>query len=463
MNNTETLYSFQVEAINRMAYFFGYNPERACYNACEMGLGKTIQAVTIARTLECKRILIICPAIMRLVWEKEWLQWNNYSTKYEAYRKDGWVLDTILSSADWKDDGLLNPLGRTAGKLVLIISYDLAAKPGILADLAASSWDMLIMDEAHYLKNGRAKRTKAVLQHLWQKSFYRLALSGTPFTTRVVDGYTLFHRMLPQRFPDFPSFANEFSYCQIKHIGGRTIRDYFGVKNADVLKNIIRSNFYVRYTKDEVLKELPPKVFTKIPLPIKYAVLPKSTKAADELKLEAEAVRRALETDRPVPIPASLAEHRRLQGERKVEPVSEFISDLLEQDLPVVVYAWHKNVIAALSEAFSAHQPAVITGETSPRDREREVLRFQSGGTRLFIGNFIAAGVGITLTASSTVVLAELDWSPATISQAIDRLHRIGQKDTVNVYYFVVENSIDEAISNTVMARTRTFRSVLEQ
>lgn len=445
------LLPFQERAIEETLSFLQNNSANACYNACEMGLGKTVQAIVALNTLGCQKILVICPAIMRLVWQQEMNRWRTWP--------EGEGADVILSGKD--TDAYMSgeqepPFGT------LITSYDLASSRPFLTWLESQSWDALVLDESHYVKNSRSQRTKACLGCIWPRAKYKLALSGTPFTTRVVDGWTLFRRMVPKQWPDFDSFANEHSYKQIKNIGGRTIVDYFGVKNPQKLRDIIRSNFYVRYTKEEVLTELPAKQYTKISLPIRYAVLPKGRTEKEKLEAEAEMIRRAIEDEKPVPIPSCLAEHRRLQGERKAEAVIDFVRDLLEQDIPVVCFAWHKAVIAALTDAFRDYSPAVVTGETPANARKEAVERFQSGSTMLFIGNMLAAGVGITLTRSSTAVLAELDWSPAVVAQSIDRLHRIGQKSTVNVYYFVVENSIDEALTNTVMSRARTFKQVLD-
>lgn len=443
---TKTLFPFQEEAINKTINFLQNNPTHSCYNACEMGLGKTVQAIVAMNTLGYKKVLVVCPAIMRLVWQSEIKSWVNPIAP--AY--------TILSGKD------ITGMFKVPWSW-LITSYDLASSPTLLRYLEEISFDAIICDEAHYLKNSKAKRTKTVLQKLFPKAKYHLALSGTPFTTRIVDGYTLFHRMLPTRFPDFNSFVNEFSYCQIKHISGRTIHDYFGVKNADILRNIIRSAFYVRYTKEECLKDLPAKQFSKITLPIDYAVVPKESSKKESLEAQAELIRQAIEDGKdPPPLPQTLAEHRRLQGEKKVPAVIEFVSNLLEQSIPVVCFAWHKNVIHALNEAFREYSPAIITGDTPAGARAEAVAAFQDGKTLLFIGNYIAAGVGITLTVSSTVVLAELDWSPTTISQAVARTHRIGQRQMVTIYYFSVEKSLDESIERVLLNRIKDFEKVLE-
>lgn len=450
------LLEFQHIAIQQTIHFLQNNPANACYNACEMGLGKSVISVVAMNTLGCKKILIVCPAIMRLVWRDEIIKWST---------TDPDMIDVILSGKDADDR-----IKRTGDFNYVVTSYDLASSRPFLTWLESQKWDAIIMDESHYLKNTRTQRTKAVLGQLWPEAKYRLALSGTPFTTRVIDGYTIFRRMLPGRWKDFDDFADEFSYKQMKSINGRTFFDYFGVKNADKLRQLIRGNFYVRFTKAEVLIDLPPKQYTRISLPLKYAVIPRGKTEKEALEIEAEMIRRAIEEYKPVPVPKCLAEHRRLQGERKAEAVIEFVQNLLEQDIPVVLFAWHKSVIAAYKQAFESYRPAVITGDTPPAVRKSEVDRFQStqcsasdAGTILFIGNIQAAGVGITLTRSSTCVLGELDWSPASIAQAVDRLHRIGQRGTVNVYYFIVEKSIDEAITNTVMSRAKMFKSILDE
>ncbi len=453
--DNKKLLPFQEKAIQETLHFLNNNPANACYNACEMGLGKTVQAIVCANSLgfdaaSHAQVLIICPAIMRLVWKGELEKWALY------YKNTDSGFPYVVGSRSH-----LPTLEKLKPNYV-IISYDMAASAEGVEVLTSQRWDMLILDEAHYLKNTKAKRTKAVLQKIWKKCQYKLALSGTPFTTRVVDGYTLFTRMIPGRWPDFASFADEFSFCTTKYFGGRKVLDYFGVKNPDVLRNIIRNSFYVRYTKEEVLKDLPSKVFNKIPLPITYAVLPQARSEKDVLMLEAAAIKKAVEGGKLPPVPASLAEHRRLQGERKVEAVADFAKDLLDQDVPVVIFAWHKSVIAGLQQALGAYKPEVITGDTQPSVRQKAVERFQSGQSTCFIGNYVAAGVGITLTASSTVLLAEEDWVPANIMQAVDRCHRIGQKDTVNVYYFVVQGSIDEQIAQVVIERIQTFKQVLE-
>jgi SWI/SNF-related matrix-associated actin-dependent regulator 1 of chromatin subfamily A len=452
------LYPFQKKAIRKMLKFLTTNETNSVYNACEQGLGKTIQALTVcntlkpnaiiaSNTLKANTVLILCPAIMRLVWEEEIERW------FETEHHNVIPLTHVFLSG--KNIPAKNELKSCN---YVVCSYDLARTPKILTLLKSLNYDVVIYDEAHYLNNTRSKRTKACLRTLWDRATFHILLSGTPFTTSVVNGYSCFHRILPSAFPDFPTFVSGFCFERITPWG----KEYFGVKNADILRKIIRKTFYIRYTKEEVLPDLPDKIYQRITLPIEYAIVPKGSTEKEELEAEIEMIRRAIETGKPVPIPPHLAEHRRLQGEAKVKPICDFIHNQLENEIPVVCFAHHRKVISDINEEFKKYTPAVITGSTSAPGRSEAIKRFQEGKSNLFIGNFVAAGTGITLTRSSTVVLAELDWSPSILSQAIDRCHRIGQKDSVNVYWFVVKNSLDETISNVVMNRTRIFRSVLE-
>lgn len=441
------LYPFQREGIKKMMHFLNTNEAHACYNASSMGTGKTLMTLETIKGMHFKRIVILCPAILRLVWLDEIKKWYPEGTVeiwLQGSQAEQYQLSGTNSNIQWS-----------------ICSYDLAHRDKLLDYLSVQTWDCLVLDEAHYVKQKHAKRTRAALGNIWAKAKHRILLSGTPFTTCVTDGFTAFTKCAPTLFPSFDKFTEE--YCYKRWVPwGRKHTEYYGLKNHQKLSELIRNSFYLRYKKEDVLTELPPKTFQRIPLANKYAVVCKSKNENTQLQFEADKIAEAIRTGKVTPVPKSLAEHRRLQGEAKVPPIADFVTDLLEQQIPVVLYGWHKNVIAALSKELIRFNPVVVTGETPAAARHAAVEAFQSGKTDLFIGNMVAAGVGITLTRSSTIVMAELDWSPAVVSQSIDRLHRIGQKDSVTVYYFEVVNSLDSIIVSVVMNRVRQFSLVLD-
>jgi len=428
---------FQKEAVEKMTRFL---KERDCvYNASEMGLGKTVQAISAINT---QNTLIICPSVVKYVWEAEIRKWNK-SRPYVC----------VINSSK---EGYTQSLSHE--RSFIIVSYDLAAKnPEYYGDACHNG--TLILDEAHYLKNHKAKRTKAILTHIWPKAKYKICLSGTPFTQSIMDCWPIFSRMSPEDFGDYWKFAHTYCNVQKTPFGIK----FSGIRNHEKLRKIINDKFFFRYKKEDVLKELPPKVWQKIPLGPEYLV--KMTKE------ETEAHEKYLDLlkdsyAKGVPIkavpPIAVATMRKAQGIKKVPAIADFCKNLLDAETPIVVFAYHLDVIKELSQGLKAYGPVVITGETKAEDRQKAVEAFQNGITNVFIGQISASGIGITLTRSSTVLFGEFDWSPATVSQAVDRCHRIGQRDSVTVYFFSVLGSIDERIADAVVEKSKTFNKVLE-
>lgn len=434
-----SLLPFQETAIHQMLHFLRENG--GCYNAYEMGLGKSIQTVVTINSLfprEHPTILIICPAVMRLVWEQELNKWGSY------------VHPVVLKSKKY-----LGPALPTVG----IVSYDLAATDQF------KNWirdtDVLVLDEAHYLKSPKAKRTKAILKHIWPKAKYKICLSGTPFTNNVIDGYTLFNKLAPYEFPTFWEFAHTYSHKKDNGFG----ITWEGLKNADKLRKIINEKFFLRKTLEQVLKELPPKIYQKIPLDDSYAHKLTAEQKAEYEKYYAD-LKRILagkETTRIPPPPVSIMTVRKEQGLKKVKPIIEFVKNLLEQKVPVVLFGIFRDVLTEFESAFKDYKPAIIHGDISGPNRQKAIEDFQQGNTDLFIGQLTAAGVGITLTRSSNVVFSELSYSPAEISQAISRCCRIGSKGSVTIHYFTVENSVDEKIIDIAMDKAKMFAEILKE
>lgn len=437
------LFPFQQIAIKKQLDFLHHSPTNSVYNACEQGLGKTVQTCAIIECLKPKKTLIICPAVMRLTWEAE-------INKFCKIKYDIGIILSATSQIKPSND-------------IVIISYNLCDH--FLSQILWHDWEMLVLDESHYVKSLKAKRTKVILKELWPRFKYKIALSGTPLTNNVVDGFSLFNRMAPQYFPRFSDFAGEYSYKRITPWGVK----YFGIRNPDKLKKIIRDNFFIRYTKEEVMPELPEKIFQKIILPESLAIKAPKTDI-EKLEQAISSLKCLIENDElggKILHTMLLQTQKRLQGEKKVPLVVDFVKNLLNENQSVVLFGYHTNVIKTYIEELKKYNPQVITGETSARLRQEAVERFQWGETNLFIGQMVASGVGITLlqkdkVTSPNVVFGEFDWNPATIAQAIDRCHRIGTKSAVNIYYFVVKNSIDEDLIETVMTKVKDFAKVIE-
>ena len=142
----------------------------------------------------------------------------------------------------------------------------------------------------------------------------------------------------------------------------------------------------------------------------------------------------------------------------KLPYVLDFLNDLLEEEEKVVVFAHHRDVIDAIVKA-GENRVALVGGMTE-KQKDAAVQAFQNGPARVFVGQIVAAGTGLTLTAARTVLFAELDWVPGNVTQAEDRCHRIGQKDTVRVFHLVAEGSIDARIVRAIVDKQQIIKEI---
>ena len=195
------------------------------------------------------------------------------------------------------------------------------------------------------------------------------------------------------------------------------------------------STVMIRRTKAEVLPQLPPKIRTIIELQPVGGM-------RRILRQEMDLYRaRYLRVDSGAINWDDLSRVRHQTALAKVPLVVDYITEVLEGGVAkLVIYAHHRHVIMGLATSLSRFRPVTLTGEASPTDRQKAIDAFPDPGVRLFIGNIVAAGTGITLTAASYCIFAELSWVPAELSQCEDRLHRIGTQDSVSAQHLVLED-----------------------
>ncbi len=417
--------------------------------ADEMGLGKTIQVIGYLNATKAQRATVVCPASLKINWMRELRRWLVESKRIHIVNAD-----TTYISAD-----------------IVIINYDILERK--LDLLKEAGIGVLIADESHYVKNPKAKRTE-VMKELASLADAKLFLTGTPILNRPVELIPILQMLgMEIRWFDFVK-----RYCAAyKNQWGWQVK---GASNLGELQDLLRSKVMVRRLKQDVLTELPPKRRQIIEIP------------ASELRdvIENERVRRhAVETARRrARVEAEQAKGTGNYSERvrelntlellyfnelakvrhetalaKVPYVIDYVKDILESTNKVVVFAHHKDVIAQIATGLKQFGVVMLDGDTKTEDRQRAVDSFQSDpSVRVFIGSLYAAGVGITLTSASIAVFAELDWTPATITQAEDRLHRIGQHDSVLVQHIVVDSSIDADIAKKLLAKQEVITAALD-
>ena len=437
----KTLMPFQVTAINEALNWLKNEGYSACkhksyYNAQEQGLGKSVQTVVTLNALACTKVLIICQKSMLLTWKEEHQAWSTRKLTYCV----------MMTSTD---------VLKAKNADVVICSYDLAKREKVAPILGNMNYHALVLDEAHNIKSVKSDRTRAVFKFFWPKAQYRICLSGTPFTQSLADGWTTFSRMYS--FGTFEQFASRYSY--VKHTPWGV--SYSGGRNHDELNRIIKSNFFQRLKKEDVLPDLPEKTFQQIVLPSTYALkVPKTDH--EKMLAEAKALTQRLENGENVNVPVSMQGQRRAQGLLKVKPVIEFVEELLEQEIPVVLVGVHRDVLNQFKEHFKSYMPGYIDGTVSATERHDAVKRFQDGATNLFIGQLVAAGTGITLTRSCNMIISEMDFSPSNLSQMVARISRIGSKYPATIYYFTAMGSLDETIEKIVIQKAKDFNRVVD-
>ena len=433
--------------------------------ADEMGLGKTIQAIGVVNAADdINSVLVICPASLKVNWQREFEAW---CTKK--------IHVGIATGKQFPD----------SGHNVVVINYENVARHRQLID--SRKWNLLVCDESHYLKNPKSGRTHAVLGYKTQPAIsadYRIFLTGTPILNRPIELWPLCRALDPK------GLGSNYSVFAKKYCAGRETRfgfDVSGASNLNELQLRMRSRFMIRRQKADVLRELPVKVRQVLSLEVPdqdiqsvidrqkelYVTMEKERKMVGITKPPAQSTEEANSdyNERVAKLRANFNAHfsemsklRHDLAVVKIPLVIAHIKSLLEEsEIPkVVVFGHHVDVVEQVAEAFG-DAAVSITGKTSLSARQSAVDRFQNDPTlKVFVGNIKAAGVGLTLTASSHVVMAELDWVPGNVTQAEDRCHRIGQKDSVFVQHLVFDNSLDAHLAQVICKKQKVIDKALD-
>lgn len=423
------LYPFQMEGVAITDH-----REGKVLNADDMGLGKTIQTIAwLQLHSDLKPVIIVVPATLKLNWEREINKWMSDSS-------------TIILEGT-------KPYSFEGD--IIIINYDILYY--WLDVLKGCNFKVLITDEAHYFKSNSAKRTKAI-KMLAKGIPHTIALSGTPIESRPVEIYNAINLVNPTLFPKRWGFLNR--YCKPTYNGYGW--NYNGATNIAELHQILTTTCMIRRKKTQVLKDLPEKVRSYIPMELDNEE--EYCKAESDFvqwvkDTEGEAAAKRISQTEQI---SSIEALKQLAVRGKLKQAINWIEDFLQSDKKLVVFATHHFVIDALMTEFP-NNSVRVDGRVSQSERQSAVDRFQNDEKiKLFIGNIEAAGVGITLTAASDVVFLELPWTPAKLEQAIDRLHRIGQKFSVTVYFLLAHHTIEEKIARLLDIKRKIVDGILD-
>jgi len=424
-----TLYPFQKKGVA----FIESRHGRALI-ADEMGLGKTIQALAwLQLHPKYRPAVVIAPSIAKLHWARKAEEWMTNPNTEVLSGERPWI-----------------PSGD-----IIIINYDVL--PKWIPVLLGIGMKVIITDECHYYKNNKALRTKAV-KTLNKYSKYFIAISGTPIKNRPVEIFNAVNAISPGLLGPFWDFTKR--YCDRKHT--RFGWDYSGASNLHELFKILTDTIMIRRLKKDVLKDLPPKTFSFVPIEMdnedEYRVAEADFIAyIKRFKGDAAAIKaaRAKAFVRTEGL-------KQLAVKGKLNSIVQWITEFLESDQKLVVFAHHVFVIKLLMESFPGISVKIDGSTTDKQKQQAEDLFQHDKRIRLLFGNLQAAGQVITLTAASNVAIIELPWTPGDISQAVDRCHRISQKYRVMVYYLLAVDTIEEKIAKLLDRKRMVLDAVLD-
>lgn len=350
--------------------------------------------------------------------------------------------------------------------------------------LRTRTWDIMIADECHYLKNGRTDRTREVFGGIKRNSEkeiidrcgpiparHTVLLTGTPILNKPKELWPLLQAIDPEGLgSNWYNYASR--YCgafeitgpdpqrpgMTKHIGWV----WDGASHLEELQALMRSRFMVRRLKKDVLKDLPAKRRQVIVLEPK----PQLAKLiAKEIALYKEYGGSLDTADRTSPAFDGISKERKAVAIKKVGYVVDHLKEVLREQEKVVLWTHHHEVTDAIADKLRSEQIifSVLDGRSSTAERDAAVQNFQEGTSRVFIGSIQAAGVGLTLTAASTAIFAEFSWVPGENNQAEDRCHRIGQKEQVLIQYIVLDGSLDERMVESVIKKQEIADKALDK
>lgn len=396
------LFKYQEEGIDLIC-----NKYKDVLLADHPGAGKTCQAIIAAERLGCKSVLVICPASLKENWKREFKKWSE------------------------KEFDLT------------VMSYDKTIKgyPSKLNGKKEVCYDLLILDEAHYLKNPISLRTKFCLRYFWEKAKKRICITGTPLPNgRAIEAWPLFSKLDPNTFKSKQLFIDTYCVKQVTPWGV----NFNSSKNLVQLGNIARENFMIRRKREDTVGQLPPIIRQKIFLNTYVSSSQYQIDPEKDLTKEIK------------------SEWRKL-GIQKVDSSLQYIIHLLNEVKNCVVFAHHTDVIEALKRGLDANNitNCLLIGSMNGEERQKSVDEFQAGNHQVFLGSIHAANVGITLTASSDIVFVECDWVPATNEQAEGRCFRISQTSITRSHYLIIPDSLDEVITSAVLKKQKDILKIM--
>ena len=420
--------SHQREAIQKLA------ENKKYILADDMGLGKTTSTIIAALECEAKKVLIICPASLKINWQREI---ENYS-KRSVYICEG---KNFSKEHDF-----------------VIINYDIIknfhdTKRKDESQIIDAGFDLVVVDEAHYIKNAQAQRTK-LINDIVKKVDRLWLLTGTPMTSRPIDYYNLLSLVDSPVAKNWMAYVIRYCSGYQFRVGPRKVWNVMGASNLEELRDRT-SGLTLRRLKEDVL-DLPEKIITPVYLRLK-------SKEYEEVMGEYyNWYEKNPEESKSLTVQfTKLTKVRQIIANEKINQTIELAENIVEQGKKVIIFCNFTDSLNKILEHFGKSAVKVDGSMTKP-DRQKSVDDFQTNEkVTVFVGNIKAAGVGLTLTAAEAVIMNDLSFLPSDHSQAEDRAYRYGQKNNVLVYYPIFENTIEGVIYDILNNKKQVISTVM--
>ena len=402
--------------------------------ADDMGIGKTTSTIIAALETGAKKILIICPASLKINWVREIANYTDRSVYIAEGKKFSTESDFVIVNYD-----------------ILKNFHDPKDKENSL--LFKSEFELVVLDEAHMVSNAQAQRTKIINSYV--KTIKRVwLLTGTPMTSRPMNYYNLLNIIESPVAQNWMAYA--IRYCQGYQFtaGNRKVWNVTGASNLEELRDRT-SKQILRRLKEEVL-DLPDKIITPVYLRLKskeyedlmgeyYEWFDKNSNESSSLTVQF----------------SKLMKVRKVISNEKVKQTIEFVENIIDQGKKVIIFTNFTDTLQTIYQHFGK-QAVYLDGSCNKVQRQFAVDQFQDNEKiTVFVGNLKAAGVGLTLTSAEAVIMNDLSFVPAEHAQAEDRAYRYGQKNNVLVYYPLFENTIEGAVYDILNHKKKIISTVM--
>jgi SNF2 family DNA or RNA helicase len=415
--------------------------------ADDMGLGKTVQTLAyIASEKQSLPVLVIAPLVTLTNWQREIERFMKKKSKNGRITEDGVPTITVIRSGKQKE---------LSDYDFYLINYELLYKRQI--DLSKLKTRTLVCDEVQHLRSKTTQKYSAVKKLARMKSVkYRVGLSGTPIYNHGSEIWPIVDILKPGLLGNFKEFCEYFCYQDER---GKAI---VVPSKRDGLRHVLQRDVMLRRKKSDVLKELKDKVRYKETIDADETYYKKELNKIWN-KLEEEQKSAETEFSKHASYQRAIQSERQAAGVAKLPHVIDFVKNIMEIEESVVVFCHHKYIHKLLHESLQEFTPASIIGGQRDKVRQENIDCFQNGGTKLLIAGLRAGNLGINLTRAKYVIFAELDWSPAIHRQAEDRLHRIGQKNTVFAYYLIGKRTLDEHVADILVDKSYEIDAIMDE